>query len=292
MKTTLSFPSTPFTGEFQRRYNRFFADVSLQGQTVIAHVANTGSLKSCLHIGGAALLSPATNPERKLRYSLEAIQTPWKTWVGVNTSWPNQLVKEVFHQGLNPDWKQFQAFKPEHKISKETRLDGLLTRPDGTQRFVEVKNVTLASGDCEGLQGVAHFPDAKTERGKKHLEELMALVSEGHEAEMVFVVQRTDCVRFSPAWEIDPDYAFTLVKAIDAGVKVSVWTVEISQGGLCVRVDQPLALDLQKPEGLDLIPLRTKAKTKKATAATKVKPAKKLTGLAAQLAQKKNSPKA
>jgi sugar fermentation stimulation protein A len=262
MKTTLNFPRAPFTAEFQRRYKRFFADVLLEGQTVVAHVANTGSMKGCLHVGGAVLLSPAANPERKLRYSLEAIQTPWKTWIGVNTAWPNQLVKEVFHRGLNADWKQFTAFKSEHKISQETRLDGLLTRADGSQRFVEVKNVTLASGDCEGLQGVAQFPDAKTERGKKHLEELINLVGEGFEAEMVFVVQRTDCVRFKPAWEIDPDYAFTLAKAVDVGVKVSVWAVEISTDGLCVRVDQPLALDLEKPEGLLEKPIKKKTRKK------------------------------
>lgn len=250
MKTkTLSFPRPVATGAFQRRYNRFFADVHLNGETVIAHVANTGSLKTCLHVGGEALLSPAANPERKLKFSLEAIRTPWNTWIGVNTSWPNQLVRRVHELGLNPDWAAFPHFKPEHKISKETRLDGLLTAADGRQRFVEVKNVTMAAGDCERRQGIAQFPDAKTERGRKHLEELMRLVDEGHEAELVFVVQRTDCARFQPAWEIDPEYAETLARAAAHGVRVSVWTVDVSADGFDVKVGGALELDLERPAG-------------------------------------------
>lgn len=237
-------------GTFQRRYNRFFADIELDGKTVIAHVANTGSLKSCLHPGGQALLSPATNPERKLRFTLEALQTPWGSWVGINTSWPNQLVKQVFSDGRNTDWKEFKSYKSEHKISPQTRLDGLLQDEAGRQRFIEVKNVTLASGDCAAGQGVAHFPDSVTERGKKHLEELMKLVEQGFEAEMIFVVQRTDCAKFQPAWEIDPAYARTLLKAVASGVKVSVWPVQVNHEGFVLIVDRPLPLDLSVPEGL------------------------------------------
>lgn len=259
---TLTFPLPTLTGAFERRYNRFFADVHLNGETVIAHVANTGSLKTCLHLGGAALVSPAANPERKLRYSLEAIQTPWKTWIGVNTAWPNQLVRKVHELGLNPAWEKYPTFKPEHKISKETRLDGLLTSTDGKQRFIEVKNVSMAAGDCERLQGVAQFPDAKTERGRKHLEELIKLVQEGHEAELIFVVQRTDCTRFQPAWEIDPEYAETLARAAACGVVISVWTVDISVDGFDVKVGGALELDLQRPQGLSDVPVKKKTKKK------------------------------
>lgn len=242
----IRFPIEPAVGQFQRRYKRFFADVVLSGETVVAHVANTGSLKSCLFPGEAALLSPASNPERKLKFSLEALQTPWKTWVGVNTSWPNALVKKVFELGLNPDWKGFTSYKPEHKISKETRLDGLLQDSAGRQRFIEIKNVTMAVGDCQNLQGTAQFPDGVTERGKKHLIELMKLVALGHQAELVFIVQRSDCIKFRPAWDIDPDYCETLVQAVNAGVKVSIWPVQISPEGLRIETLSPLSLDFEK----------------------------------------------
>lgn len=258
----LKFANLPIEGLFQQRYKRFFADVDVNGETVVAHVANTGSLKSCLYAGEKALISPSQNPARKLKFSLEALQTPWGTWVGVNTSWPNVLVKKLFADAKNPDWLHFKSYKPEHKISKETRLDGLLEGSAGQLRFVEIKNVTFATGACEAGQGTARFPDAKTERGKKHLDELMNLVSEGHEAEMIFVVQRNDCVEFCPAWDVDPEYAETLLKAVEAGVKVSVWPVHVSKEGLELRADQPLTLNLQRPKGL--LPTKKTLKKKKA----------------------------
>lgn len=185
------------------------------------------------------------DPARKLKFSLQALETPWRAWVGVNTQWPNQLVKKAFEEKAVRDWDQFSSFKPEHKISKETRLDGLLTSADGKrQRFVEVKNVTLAEGDCQGFRGTALFPDAVTERGQKHLRELTELVKAGQEAEMIFVVQRTDCSRFRAAESIDPDYAVALREAIWAGVKVSVWPVELGLEGLRLRPDLPLEMDL------------------------------------------------
>lgn len=242
----MKFPVQTREGRFKKRYKRFFADIELDQEIVVAHVANTGSMKSCLFEDGQALLTPSQNPERKLKFTLEALQTPWGSWVGVNTSWPNALVRQVFHEKLNPDWAAFVSYKPEHKLSKETRLDGLLTDAEGRMRFVEVKNVSLAGGDCERNQGTAFFPDAKTERGKKHLQELIALVELGHEAEMIFVVQRTDCQIFQPAWEIDPEYAATLCLAADKGVKISVWPVRLSNAGLQIMPTAPLRLDLAR----------------------------------------------
>lgn len=219
-------------GKFLKRYKRFFADVVIDGETVVAHVANTGSLKSCLREGTRALLSPAANPERKLRFSLEALESPHKTWVGINTSWPNSLVKEAFERGLIKDWKEFDDIKMEHKISKETRLDGVLLKKGKLARFFEIKNVTLATGDFEAGQGVAQFPDAVTERGQKHLKELIKIVEDGAEAEIIYVVQRQDCVEFSAAREIDPDYADLLDRAKKAGVIVRVLVARLSEKGI------------------------------------------------------------
>lgn len=234
----------PVEGKFIKRYKRFFADVLIDGETVVAHVANTGSLKSCLREGARALLSPASNPERKLRFSLEALETPNKSWVGVNTSWPNALVKEAFDLGLISDWKKFDEINMEHKISKETRLDGVLSLKGKLTRFFEIKNVTLASGDFENGKGVAHFPDSVTERGQKHLKELTGLVEQGHEAEIIFVIQRTDCVKFSPAADIDPDYAALLQKAQKAGVHVRLLVVRLGAEGLQIEPNHKIKLEL------------------------------------------------
>ncbi|MEZ0391196.1 MAG: DNA/RNA nuclease SfsA [Pseudobdellovibrionaceae bacterium] len=229
----MKFKTRVHEGIFLKRYKRFFADVKLGEETVVAHVANTGSLKSAAEAGSLCLLTEAENPERKLKYTLEAIQTPGGAWVGVNTSWPNQLVKEAFETKAFSHWKDFDLFKGEVKLSAETRLDLVLSSSRHDKKhFVEVKNVTMASGELAVQKGNAHFPDAVTERGQKHLRELMKLVSEGHSAEIFFTVQRNDCHVFSPADEIDPIYGQLLREAVKAGVRVTAAQVEISKQGL------------------------------------------------------------
>lgn len=236
--------STPLLkARFIRRYKRFFADIALETapqDVVVAHVANTGSLKTCLYPDSAALVSPASNPERKLKFTLEALALPWGGWVGVNTSWPNQLVKEIAAARSNPDWRDFTSYQSEVKISPETRLDGLLEDGQGRKRYIEIKNVTYATGDCPQGQGIAQFPDAVTERGQKHLREMMKLIDAGFEAELVFIVQRTDCNRFQAAKEIDPDYAQVFQEAVAHGLKVTVWSVLVTETGLTVNTQDPL----------------------------------------------------
>jgi sugar fermentation stimulation protein A len=97
---------------------------------------------------------------------------------------------------------------------------------------VEIKNVTMASGEVHSKKGTAHFPDAVTERGQKHLRELMKLVESGHSAEIFFTIQRGDCHQFSPADEIDPEYGKLLRQAQKAGVRVTAALVEVSKDGI------------------------------------------------------------
>jgi sugar fermentation stimulation protein A len=212
-----------------KRYKRFFADVNLNGKIVTAHCPNTGSLKTCWEEGRAAYISESDNPERKLKYTLEMTESPTGALVGVNTSWPNKLVKEAFENKVIQDWHSFNEFQSEVKISKETRLDACLTDAKGKKRFIEVKNVTLA------LDHVACFPDSVTTRGQKHLIELMKLVEEGHEAEIVFTIQRGDCTHFSAAQEIDPEYARLLVQAKKKGVIIRPLFVEVNPDGLALK---------------------------------------------------------
>ena len=219
-------------GTFLKRYKRFFADVELNGQTVVAHVPNTGSMKGVNNPGTLCLVSESTNPERKLKFTLEMIKAPSGSWVGVNTATPNTVVKEavlsVIEKGQTNEasfahWAAFQEAKPEYKISAETRLDFALKKKDSQHmHFIEVKNVTL------GEDGVAKFPDAVTERGQKHLRELMALMEQGHTAELVFTVQRSDCKAFAPADDIDPEYGKLLREAHSKGMMISPLIVDLS----------------------------------------------------------------
>ncbi|AHZ86840.1 DNA/RNA nuclease SfsA [Bdellovibrio bacteriovorus] len=228
----MKFHSKLQEGIFLKRYKRFFADIEFQGQQVTAHVPNTGSLKSVNNPGQHCLFSESTNPERKLKYTLEMIKSPTGSWVGVNTATPNTVVRETLHHvvghkkeviGGFAHWAAFDEVKPEYKISAETRLDFALKKNNSDKmHFIEVKNVTLAE------EGTAKFPDAVTERGQKHLRELMALMEQGHTAEIVFTIQRHDCGSFSPADDIDPEYGRLLREAYQKGLRVSPFVLDLT----------------------------------------------------------------
>lgn len=218
-------------GVFLKRYKRFFADIDFNGQAITAHLPNTGSLKSVNNPGQACLFSESDNPERKLKFTLEMIESPNGGWVGVNTATPNTIVKETLQSVVGQQkeaggfsfWSQFDEVKPEYKISAETRLDFMLKKKNSDKmHFIEVKNVTLAEN------GTAKFPDAVSERAQKHVRELMQLMEQGHTAEILFTIQRQDCNSFSPADDIDPVYGNLLREAAQKGLKVTPLVVKLS----------------------------------------------------------------
>lgn len=226
----MEYSSKLMMGTFLKRYKRFFADVELNGEVVVAHVPNTGSMKGLNVAGRPCLISPSNNPERKLKFTLEMIQAESGAWVGVNTSTPNAIVKEAIEGSIAqqdskfPRWSEFHSVKPEFKISAATRLDFALQQEGKEHKhFIEVKNVTLAE------DGIAKFPDAVSERAQKHVQELMDLVEQGHTAELVFTVQRNDCKWFSPADDIDPKYGELLRQAHKKGVVISPLVVHLSE---------------------------------------------------------------
>jgi sugar fermentation stimulation protein A len=160
--------------------------------------------------------------------------------VGVNTSNPNRVVQEAILAAIDngkthfDHWSQYPYYKSEFKISKETRLDGVfcnseadLENTKAKKHFIEIKNTTYV-GLHNGKQ-IALFPDSVTERGQKHIKEMMKLMEHGHKAELIFTVQRDDVKGFAPAEDIDPEYAKLLNAAIKKGLIVSPVIVEIKQ---------------------------------------------------------------
>lgn len=211
------------SGTLIKRYKRFLADVKLDdsGETLTVHVPNSGSMKGVSTPGSPCLLSVSPNPKRKLSHTLEMVKPEKKSWVGVNTANTNKLVAEAFNNKMIPQWRDFTEIKPEVKINAKTRLDFLLSNAK-KKRYVEVKNVSMSEPPF------AVFPDAVTERGQKHLEELMKLVKTGLEAEIIFVVQREDCEHFKPCDIIDPAYGRLLRKAHSHGVLISAWVCKMN----------------------------------------------------------------
>ncbi len=232
-----------------QRYKRFFADIEYthpdtrQKEQITIHVPNTGSLLSVLAKPAQkqkCWFSEVDDPTRKLKGTLEAVQTLEGTWVGVNTSYPNKIVKEVALASVETQkpffkhWNEYLHYKAEIKINKESRLDGVfyfkdedLENKKAKKHFIEIKNTTL----MKIVDGKKHaqFPDGVTERGQKHLYELMNLMDEGHKAELIFTVQRTDCDLFSVAENIDPQYADLFRKAVKKGLIVTPVVVDLNQ---------------------------------------------------------------
>ena len=217
----MRFTSPLIPGTLLQRYKRFLADIRLaSGEVVTAHCTNTGSMMGCKEAGSAVYLSRSDNLNRKLLYTWELIEAN-NTWVGINTMHPNKLVAEAVASGAIKELRGYQIIRREVKVSAHSRLDLCLEGNAGSC-YVEVKNVTLAT------DGAAAFPDAVSERGTKHLKELMRLKRRGHRAAIVFVIQRGDCTRFRPADEIDPEYGRWLRKAIKTGVEALPYVARVT----------------------------------------------------------------
>lgn len=222
----MSAPFIPFgeglvNATFLRREKRFIAHVVLaDGSAAIAHCPNTGSMRTCLEEGAPAILQRSDNPARKLGFTLKAV-CMGGVWVGIDTGLPNRLAEEAVRSGFIEGLSGYEVVEREKVIVPGTRIDLKLSGAGKTVCFVEVKNVTLVEG------GVARFPDAVTERGLKHLEELARFRAEGGRSAMVYVVQRGDGAVFTPADDIDPAYGKALRSAASAGVEIYALGAEV-----------------------------------------------------------------
>lgn len=220
---------------FLRRYKRFLVDVLLPDQQEITvHCPNTGSMKGCLTPGCEVRLQASNSSTRKYKYTLELTRVD-DSWIGVNTSRTNALVREALLTGVVTELGRIDHCRAEVTVSARSRLDFMLHSGKETI-FLEVKNCTLAEN------GVALFPDAVTARGSKHLRELIALRSQGFQAAVLFCVQRHDACCFSPASHIDPQYSATLQEAAQAGVLILAYQAEVREDGIEVRRSLPVDL--------------------------------------------------
>ncbi|MDH4466853.1 MAG: DNA/RNA nuclease SfsA [Bacteriovoracaceae bacterium] len=213
-------------GKIQNRYKRFFADVILEnGEKVVAHVPNTGSMKGTWEVNGLVALQHSTDPKRKLSYTL-VMSFFQNTWIGVHTGLTNQLVQEYLDSQKELTSSPFAHESLAREVTVgDSRLDFCLTQnvENDKKHFIEVKNVTMADIDTPR----AIFPDSVTSRGLKHLGELQKIKNAGHLASLFFCIQRADVKSFRGAHEIDPAYVLELKRSADAGVKIfcGQWSV-------------------------------------------------------------------
>jgi len=215
-------------------------DVRLSdGEIVTIHCPNTGSMKNCVVPDTPCWFSWSENPNRKLPGTIEITTTALGYLAGVNTSRPNQLVAEAVLAGRIPELAGYHTMKSEVKYGLESSRIDLLLENDDHHCYVEVKNVTLEIG-----HGVVAFPDAVTNRGTKHLRELMAIVASGHRAVLFFCVQHSGARRVVPAADIDPVYTDMLTRAVASGVEVIAYRCAISPHEITIAEAIAFSLDV------------------------------------------------
>jgi sugar fermentation stimulation protein A len=219
---------------FVKRDNRFRVTVQVEGHLVEAHLPNSGRLRELLLPGRRVLLAAAQAPGRLTSYDLLMVDLEG-TLVSIDARMPSRLLYNALQAGRLEEFAGYAEVRREVTYG-QSRLDlALEGGPDGERCFIEAKSVTLVK------DGVALFPDAPTQRGRRHLGELARARAEGHRAAVVFVVQRDDASRFSPDDEADPAFGQALREAAQAGVEIYAYKCRVSEGEVALNAPLPVA---------------------------------------------------
>lgn len=225
----MDFPDTLLRGRLIKRYKRFMADVILDsGETITAHCANTGAMLGVQEADSEVWLSPARNPDRKLKFTWELIRIGGGL-VGINTAHPNKIVAEAIEGGKIPELTDYDTLRREVKYGKNSRVDILLSQDGKPDCYVEIKNVHLMR-----VAGVAEFPDSVSSRAAKHQGELADMVKQGARAVIFYLCQREDCDNFRLAADIDPDYAAAAKAARETGVEAMCYACTLTPEAIAV----------------------------------------------------------
>jgi sugar fermentation stimulation protein A len=209
---------------FLERLNRFVALVRLEDGTMAhVHVASSGRMTELLTPGIAAEITYNPHPDKKTVGTLTMV-AHGSTWVSVDTGFPGKLLRTEITS--LPPFVGYTRVKPEHRYG-DSRIDFFLTADDLPPCLVEVKSVTSVLPDPDGVR-VARFPDAPTDRGAKHLRELVKATKEGYRGAVLFMIQRDDADAMGPWDEIDPAFGAELRGADAAGVEVHAWCLAVA----------------------------------------------------------------
>ena len=224
-------------GIFKARPNRFIAEVEVDGKLEIAHVPNTGRCKELLVENAIVWLKPSDNPNRKTKFSLHFVENKG-VLVSLYSQQANSIVYDAVVEGKIKELLGYNHHQREKSVDN-SRIDIYLKNSNGESCFVEVKGVTLI------IDGEARFPDAPTERGAKHLKELIKLKKEGNRCCVFFLIQHPAGEFFRPNWENDPIFSQTLNEAYAEGVEILVYRCDNQLSGIEL-IPKPLDFDLGK----------------------------------------------
>ena len=223
-------------GIFKARPNRFIAEVEVDGEMEIAHVPNTGRCRELLVDDAVVWLKSSDNPKRKTKFSLHLVENRGAL-VSLYSQQANSIVYDAIIDGKIKELSGYAIHQREKTIDN-SRIDIYLANQN-EECYVEVKGVTLVVGS------EARFPDAPTERGAKHLNELIKLKKQGIRCCVFFLIQHPIGQFFRPNWQNDPKFSQTLNDAYDAGVEILVYRCDNQLTGIEL-IPEPLDFDLGK----------------------------------------------
>ena len=222
------FENELIAGVLIKRYKRFFVDIKVNNKVITAHCPNTGSMMGLLNKGNKVWFTESNDKKRKLKYTLQIIEVNGKK-VGVNTHLTNKIFYEALLDGQIIDIKKSDILFKEKKFNQNTRFDFFIKKNE-KGIFIEVKNVTLSR-----IKNIAEFPDAVTERGLKHLNELIEAKNRGFDIYLAFIIQREDCKNFKIAEDIDPKYKKLLTFALKNKLKVICYDCKFLSKGIIIN---------------------------------------------------------
>ena len=221
-------------GIFKNRPNRFIAEVEVDGNLEIAHVPNTGRCKELLVEEAVVWLEPSDNPNRKTKFSLRFVENKG-VLVSLYSQQANSIVYDATVDGKIKELLNYSLHQREKTVDN-SRIDIYLAN-ENEECYVEVKGVTLI------VDGEARFPDAPTERGAKHLKELIKLKKQGNRCVVFFLIQHPAGKFFRPNWDNDPVFSETLNEAYRQGVEILVYRCDNQLSGIEL-IPQSLDFDL------------------------------------------------
>ena len=221
-------------GIFKNRPNRFIAEVEVDGNLEIAHVPNTGRCKELLVEDAVVWLEPSDNPNRKTKFSLRFVENKG-VLVSLYSQQANSIVYDAIIDGKIKELLNYSLHQREKTVDN-SRIDIYLAN-ENEECYVEVKGVTLI------VDGEARFPDAPTERGAKHLKELIKLKKQGYRCVVFFLIQHPAGKFFRPNWDNDPVFSETLNEAYRYGVEILVYRCDNQLSGIEL-IPQSLDFDL------------------------------------------------
>jgi sugar fermentation stimulation protein A len=220
--------------EFISRPNRFHGNILLNGKEIKVHVPNTGRCREILVPGCTVFLREETNPTRKTPYDLIAAYKGNKL-ISIDSHIPNKVVDEALKNKKIEGLENYTNILREKTFGK-SRFDFKLSTEKGEEYFLEVKGVTLEE------DGYSRFPDAPTERGTKHLLELVQAKKEGYGAGVIFLIQLKEVSKFSSNDDTDKEFGAALRFAKENGVDIFAYNCIVTEDG--IEINEKVIIDL------------------------------------------------